>query len=859
MATCSLRFYKNSKLKVEKNWCFDNIETYLASLTYYDVSNYQYQRFELDKEIRVDFSQSEQTISPSANKYDYLRISTIVNNAPVYYYYFIIKTRQVSESTIAYQLRMDTLNTFKFSSTAANGNYTLSPKTLVKREHKDRFETSIDIISEENLTDDGYINVTPSTSFQYFLRLSNLRELIPSSEFYDLVAWHYTIKIYNQVNEPVTGELDCLGGITFTNVSLLTFRITYTDYSTNTSVTRDIPPSYKIVISLISHPNVGIAYSEFSRFVRELSPRINPRFVHCRIIDEYQEGLSTQLFKRSDTTLYDRDENNQWYVVYASTNAVVDQSKDTAATYVNPVQVRFYSDNGYLISTIAAQEIVLYPQSPTIPTWQNEEEIFNYRDSDTPPVLGTRYVKINGTIYDFHDYIGLHFERDYNTSVVFNNVYVVDRNNVRTTLSNTDSIIFYGINNITAVGGRMHPIVNIFIGSGVSSYSGTCKPWNEIDLTDPKLIKAFAFPYAPLEFLVGKDTYEAFPDGIIFSSGDNVIEVNNRNIKFSYQKQFSSNIMDNLVLDDSSINAGAAQPRNIKYESKLLHSDYYQAKFVYDSFSFTFNLENMDSGQYIYQFRDTSKLFVTYVVSANVQSKFMFQFDSYITKRAIQNYDNVLCIERNNEKALFNNAFINYIRSGGYTYDNKKASSQNAVNGVTTALSIVGSIASFASSAATGGAGIAAGVGLAIGAAAGIIRSVHTAQEQDRSIAQKLTQQFMEGTSVQGSEDIDILKAFSDNKAKIVEYKLSDIMQTAMWDLFHYCGYATHEQKIPDVTTRLYFNFVQAEVIFGEYNFNDEIADDIQNKWNEGVTFFHPVSGAYDINQEYENFETSLL
>ena len=38
-----------------------------------------------------------------------------------------------------------------------------------------------------------------------------------------------------------------------------------------------------------------------------------------------------------------------------------------------------------------------------------------------------------------------------------------------------------------------------------------------------------------------------------------------------------------------------------------------------------------------------------------------------------------------------------------------------------------------------------------------------------------------------------------------------------------------------------------------------EIADDIQNKWNEGVTFFHPVSGAYDINQEYENFETSLL
>ena len=152
-----------------------------------------------------------------------------------------------------------------------------------------------------------------------------------------------------------------------------------------------------------------------------------------------------------------------------------------------------------------------------------------------------------------------------------------------------------------------------------------------------------------------------------------------------------------------------------------------------------------------------------------------------------------------------------------------------------------------------------AGKGAAIGAAAGIIRSVHTAQEQDRAISQKLNQQLIEGTSVQGSEDIDILTAFSGNKAKIVEYKLSDIMQTAMWDLFHYCGYATHEQKKPVTTGRLYFNFIQAEIIFESYNFNEDIADDIENKWNEGVTFFHAVSGAYDIEQQYENFEISLM
>ena len=84
-------------------------------------------------------------------------------------------------------------------------------------------------------------------------------------------------------------------------------------------------------------------------------------------------------------------------------------------------------------------------------------------------------------------------------------------------------------------------------------------------------------------------------------------------------------------------------------------------------------------------------------------------------------------------------------------------------------------------------------------------------------------------------------------------------MKNAMWDLFHYCGYATHEQKVPAIDTRLYFNFVQAEIVLKDFTFNEEIAKRIIEKWNQGVTFMHWVSGAYDFNQEYENFETSLL
>ena len=118
---------------------------------------------------------------------------------------------------------------------------------------------------------------------------------------------------------------------------------------------------------------------------------------------------------------------------------------------------------------------------------------------------------------------------------------------------------------------------------------------------------------------------------------------------------------------------------------------------------------------------------------------------------------------------------------------------------------------------------------------------------------------MIQGTSVQGSEDIDILTAISGNKAKVVYYELSDIMKNAMWDLFHYCGYATNEQKVPVVNTRLYFNFIQGEIILKDYTFNEDIAKAIVEKWNQGITFMHWVNGAYDLNQEYENFETSLL
>ena len=862
MAKCSLRFYEKSKLSPEKNWCFDIIETYLGTLTAFDVSDFQYQRFELDKEIRVDFSQNEQTISTSAKKYDYLRISTTINNTAIYYYYFIIKTRQISENTIAYQLRMDTINTFKYSASMGNDKYTLSSKTLVKREHKDRVDSSeILLLSQDNVYPDEpeIYNLEPIANKNYLFEFDTLYASLPvATDTYTFTASTFAVAIY-YANNKLKESYPCTDFIEIQKIGGNNLIVRTKNISTGTNIALDVNRKYKMIVTLQNFINIGSAYANWTAMLNKYRPRTNPEFVYKRIIDIYQEGLSTQLFKTKEETLYDTDKENQWFVMYASSSAV-DSEVDYEPKYINPVQIRFYSTTGYTLTSSGSTEVVLYASSPIIPKYKNSEEYMEYVQA-TPSTMGDVYVKIGGVTYDFHDYKRLYFYRKNNSDLVFTAVQIDKRDNTQVNLTNVESIIFYGINEVEVWGQWLNHRKGdeqIAINSGESSYSGTCAEWSNVDITDSRLIKCFAFPYAPLSFLVGKDDFTDLPDGLIFST-DNVIEVNNRTINFKYQKAFSTNVLKNVYIARSNYTSYTAKARDIKYESKMFHSDYYQPKFVYDSFSFGFTLENIDISSYYENFQDGGKLYTTYVVSNNVQSKFMFMFDSYVLKRSTQDYDNVLCIERNNEKALFNNAYINYIRSGGYSYDTKKASSQNAVNGVATALSIVGAIGSFASVGYTGAKGVVAGIALTTTAVTSIMRSVHTAQEQDRAISQKLLQTQMQGTSVQGSEDIDILTAFSGNKAKIVEYELSDRMKQAMWDLFHYCGYATHEQKKPVIDTRLYFNFVQAEIVFEEFNFNDEIAQDIRNKWNEGITFFHAVSGSYDIDQQYENFETSLM
>lgn len=869
--TSTLYFYKLPINLLNKNFILENIETYLATLTPVTKTDFQYQRAELEKTIKVNMSQNYQLNLDSLVKYNYLKV--VMNSA--IYYYIIKSAKQVSESTIEFNIVMDVLNTFTFSQTASNKTYTLSNKSLITREHKDRLvklPTQYilrDLTSEEKfafnqLDSNNYYQNTSESEVHLLLNVSNVFDYLKEVGQTPILFTFNTTDTYIIIKRENMTSVD-----TYRNISTMSI-------DDNKNIILTLQNGSQRLFSLgnndlfiIVIPANGALSFNFDGYTGDWTKFINiainteksisiEEHKYKRIIDYYQEGLSTILFKKNEVTLFDEDKDNQWYILFASQNEV-QSSVDYASKFVNPVGVRFYSDKGYTIQTTSPHEVVLNATSPLIPKWNSTEENIEYIQ-ETPSNSGEKYVKIGGVTYDLHDYSRIYLRRENNNDLTFRVVSLTKRSPVQqVSFYNVGSVTFYGINTLTVTGQWNHS-GTIEINSGSSSYNGTADKWEDLDLTDSRYIKVFAFPYCPCDFMVGKTNFDILPAPFAFNA-DNYIQLNNvQKYNFNYQKNFKvASPLSNININVNEIGYGKA--RNSDYESKLFHSDYYQPKFVYDSFSFMFMLEHVNVDLVNESFMDLeNNFYCTYVVSRNVQSKFMFIFNEYVLNRSTQDYDNVLTIERNNEKALFNNEYINYIRSGGYNYDTKKANSQNAVNGMTTALSVVGAVGSFAGGIATQNPMLAvAGIGLAVGTATSVIRAVHSAQEQDRAIAQKINQANMQGSSVQGNEDIDILTAFSGNKAKLVYYELSDRMKKAMWDLFHYCGYATHEQKIPEINTRIYFNFVQGDIVLQDYTFNDVIALSIIQKWKDGVTFMHLVNNSYDFEQEYENFETSLI
>ena len=921
--TCNVYLYHLPIKLNSKNYVLDNMEQYLGSLTAtHTFTEYQYQRMLLEMSFKFNLSQDYQTYNYIQNP-NYIKITFTINNTTLYYYYFITKFIQKANSTIECEAVMDTLNTFHYGASGYKNYYSLKNTTLVTREHKNRLVkvagnnySFIPMNTEQQdicfywlSGDSGTATEEGKNSPWISLDLGALINFMKqnpranyggiSSEIPVGTPDSYVFEEGIEVLYPSLSKA-IVTGITFTNSSIV-----FTDKDGNDeTITFDDLYPYGIG-DLTFRFLAGELWEDVSPQMNITSPTLWEQIMgyfmqytaiqnankYYRIIDKFNEGIDTMLFKKSEEYLVTQDGFNSWYLVYKNQNDPASQN-EKEADYVNPVKLYITSDNGYTITETSSQVLQVTLRPSDLPMRNNVEEFLYINrtmldGSDGEVIIGSTTYKIVSlrNSYNTNEYDGIGFRHKNNSDDYFREVFGYRHDSTGHYISTTSlgtyvssfacKHILYGRVNyipvwtggaglealvLNSLGGD--PYLYINSGTATTTQTFTAKKFNQLDLSDPKIIKVLMLPYAPLEFFDKSTDYKTLPYNTAWNVSEEMIEITNpQSADFDWNPSFTllQTPYSPLVIEGSVDSPVPNVLKNKKYESKLFHSDYYMPKFVYDEYTFGFRLELVDRAIYLGFYENKMSVFdMNYHVSKNLASRFMFTFINYITSSYEEHdYNNIVIVDRNNEIPLYTNAYMNYMKLG-YQFDIKTNQESKNTQFITMALSLVGSIVSFATSGATGGAGIAGGVALLTSATASGIRAITSAQQQDRQLIQKQLELMNQSTTVSTNGDTELLKKYASNKPKFCYYGLSEVMENAMFNFFYLFGYATQEYKAPSVNTRSIFNFVQAEIQFETYNFNDDIAEDIRQKWKDGIFFIHYYNATYDFSFKYENWETNF-
>ena len=85
-------------------------------------------------------------------------------------------------------------------------------------------------------------------------------------------------------------------------------------------------------------------------------------------------------------------------------------------------------------------------------------------------------------------------------------------------------------------------------------------------------------------------------------------------------------------------------------------------------------------------------------------------------------------------------------------------------------------------------------------------------------------------------------------------------MKECMFDVFYYTGYVSGVMKLPNFTSRYWFNFVSCDLaIETNVNIPENCLEDLKARYKDGITVMHVHDGNYDWNREKENWEVSII
>ena len=797
----------------------DNIASYLNQYRYFTRTNFQYIKNDLEISINVDLSQdySQPLTSPS------IKYVAIQNEGEKKHYYYVKNAIWRSKSAVRLDLVLDVLNTFEEGT-----DYTFKANTKINREHKDRFiqrDVTLTLTYEEVIESTGIFTTGNTLTIKY--QVSGIE---------------YTI---------------CSGSITSVGLDTITI---------------DMSNSYEIseVLSLLNEYEsyIILRQSASIQWIVSLGSVSHDSKLY-RKIDEVPENLNPQLFNASNKG--ESIQNNvtnlrgDWYLLYRNQN---NPSEAQATSLVNPVDC-------YLIpsKTDIQVDSGVVLNGRIIPSFLDSSKYYFFRVE-----AGQTYTTSDGhsctpstfTIFG----VVLIFTAGSKLSVQFIDVSVDDIN-VKGSydcdyLTITGLPARYSIQNY---GFYSHSfLTNLSFDQTLvnSTEYTTLDDITLLDRTDAKNIKLIKLPYCPYNFSfdngimeVGDEDYWELTT-LSQSTGDiHILRLKDLNLPLSSTLEVigSNNPFLHLYFNQKSIiNPSINNLRkDSTYESKLYNSEFRYNSFYYDSFAMRIQLEKCDLTQYIGYSNRINKTTINFDCTKTINSRFLFTFANYYLKNGEQNFNQYLPIARNNEEVLYNVPYINYIRTG-FNYDVKAKQQQSESNWLGAGLSTIATASALLlPSAPLKVAGVVAGI---ISIAQSVKNAVYSDLSAQNSLDQKLTQYKNQSASVVGSDDVDLMSIYADNRLKVMKYRPREETENLIFNLFFYAGYKSERMGIPNHNTRVRFDYLECEAMIQTISsIPSDCLEELINCFKNGVTYIHKTNGAtaWDMEQKYENWEKSLL
>ena len=808
--------YKNWELLPEKLLIVESISDYLATKTAMTIENFQYQKCEFEMGINVELAQSYAQPKTSLS----FKYVSIQNTGEQVHYYFVKKAVWRSKTCVRFELVMDVLNTFQ-----EGYDYTWKANTKITREHKDRYTRTKSI----TCTIDYYIESSGGS-----LTEGDRVQLINDNGgtvFIGTIIYIDNYYAYIQIENPTKKE-DYINEIE-----------QYLDFRFDLS-------KVDAVANFITFTPSNIDDFDFTT-----------TFKYYRVIDYLPEGINPVLIRKSAPYTIERTGilKQNWYLLYRNDN------DPDPTEYVNPVECYLIPENSVKTDSgvITAGRLV--------PSWCEDGKWYLFAIQSGKTATLSNGASVSFQSGEYHRLLitraGGKLSVIYLSCTETQDMYVIWQYDDVSYVNFTGLPINYHVYN-SAPSLNGYSLVNETFPESFSNTGpyNDLDPISSLDRADAKNIKCIKLPYCPYNFSYSGEVLQI--DGSTdwerasFSQSQGgvfyALRLLNSNIKL--QSSFTSgsaNPFLNISVNITDVSEDDLRDIN-EVDSKLFHSAFYSPTYVYDSFALKIDLEKCDLSYYIENSVSTND--ITFTMTKTINSKFMFTLADYVCDKSEVNFYNVLPIARNNEEVLYNMPYINFIKTG-YNYDIKAKNTQNVSNFIGLGMSAASMGVALAMPSAPLKA--ATVVGALVSMAMSVKSTIVSAVQGEENIKQKLTQYSNQASSVAGSDDVDLMSEYCDNRLKYMVYEPTDNMKSLLNDLFFYAGYSSNRMAIPTHNNRLNFDYLECEAsIEAAASIPQECLAELITCFKNGVVYLHKTTRAtdkWDFAQKYENWEKSLL